>query len=311
MNAVEVRKLGKRYGATLALEDVSFSIGEGVVFGVLGANGCGKSTLLRLLATLERPSAGSIAIWGQDVATAPRTARRLVGYVPEVYQPLRGLTVGEHLEYLAACHALRGRERRAAVEAMLSLVDLESCRDRDVLELSRGQRQRLALASALVHDPALLLLDEPFAGLDAVAREEMVEVLKELRVMGKAVVLASHNVAEVARLCDAVGLLHRGRLLAVGSLGEVLGDGQQAERRVTVEVVSGGERAEALLRVIPEVQAISREGNLLRLDVQAEDEVLPHLLERLIAGGLRIRHFAAGSAQADVELARALQELAA
>ncbi len=311
MNAVEVRNLSKRYGGTMALENVSFTLTEGVVFGILGANGCGKSTLLRLLATLERPTTGSISIMGRDVAAVPRAVRRQIGFVPEVYLPQRGLTVGEHLTYLATCYALRGRERRAAVDTMLSLVDLEPCRERGVADLSRGQRQRLALASAMVHDPAVVILDEPLAGLDALAREEMLEVLKELRAMGKVVVLSSHNLAAVAPICDAIGLLHRGQLMAVGPLGEVLGRQGSPPRQVRVEIASGLERAQTLAQRMPEVRAFTLEGNTLILTLREDEAQLPRLLAGLIEAGVQIRQFAAGPPQADGALARALQELAA
>ena len=311
MNVIEVRNLTKRYGGTTALENVSFALTDGVVYGVLGTNGSGKSTLLRLLATLERPTSGSITVLGKEVDRAPRSVRREIGFVPEGFAIGRGFTVGEHLDYFATCYGLRKRERASAVDTMLQLVDLEGWRDRDAVELSRGQRQRLALATAMVHNPTALVMDEPLAGLDALGRSEMLEVLKELRTMGKVVILSGYNLAEIGHLCDAIGLLHQGRLVASGPMGEVLAVEAPAERQVRLEVARGLELARALLLTVPEAQDLVAEGSSLTFTLAGDDAVLPSVLHRLINAGVQIRRFTLDTPEADGALARTFQELAA
>jgi ABC-2 type transport system ATP-binding protein len=312
MNVLEILNLTKRYGASTAVDAVTLSLPEGSIYGVLGTNAAGKSTLLRLLATLETPTSGAFSVMGKAVRQDPRAVRRLIGFVPESFIVQRGLTVAEHLDLVAACQNLPQRERRPAVDSMLQLVDLEGQRDSEVERLSRGQRQRLALASSMLHDPRLLLLDEPLAGLDAVGRGEMLEVLKELRSMGKTVLLSTHAVADVEQLCDAVGLLHKGKLLASGSVAEVLGRTAEAPtgRRVTVAVGSGLERARRLLMATPEVQDIEVQGNLLAFTLEGEPAVI-NLLQRLFEVGVQVRRFSVDEAEMDGGLARTLQGLAA
>jgi ABC-2 type transport system ATP-binding protein len=311
MNAIEVRNLTKRYGGKAALEKVTFALMEGVVYGILGPNGSGKSTLLRLLATLERPTSGSIAVLGRDVAVATRGVRKEIGFVPEGFAVSRGFTVEEHLDFFATCHGLSKRERQAAVDTMLQLVDLEGWRDRDVEDLSRGQRQRLALASAMAHNPPVLIMDEPLAGLDALGRTEMLEVMKELRTMGKVVILSSHNLAEISPLCDAIGLLHRGRLVASGPISEVFSQDAQTERQVQLEVSAGLEQARTLLLTMPEVHDLDVQGSGLTFNLGGDDTLLPAVLERLLTSGVRIRRLTLDTPEAESALVRTFQELAA
>ena len=214
--------VSKRYGHTTAFDHVTLSVSSGTVYGLIGTNGAGKSTLMRVLATLERPTSGKLTILDLDAERASREIRRAVGYVPDDNTAFRGITVGEHLDFLAQCYGLSYRERLANVDTMLQLVELDRLRHVSTIDLSRGFRQRLSLASALVHDPQLLIMDEPLSGLDFAGREEMLEVLSELRRMGKTIVLASHAVEDVRRLCDAVGLLHKGVLVDSGTLDRVL-----------------------------------------------------------------------------------------
>lgn len=224
MTAIDVAGLSKCYDGTKALDNVSVALASGAIYGFLGPNGSGKSTLLRVLATLERPTAGQVHILGREITAAPQAIRRSLGFVPDEFAAQRGLSVGEHLDFLASCYGLRRRERLAAVDTMLQLVDLRAWRDKPATAISRGLRQRLALATALVHNPEVLLLDEPLAGVDEAGRTEMLEVLRELREMGKTIVLSSHALEDVSRLCDAVGILQKGRLMAFGTMSELFGE---------------------------------------------------------------------------------------
>lgn len=211
--ALAVDGLTKRYGDVVALDRVSLELPTGTLYGLSGPNGGGKSTLLRVLATLERPSAGTIRVFGRDPLAEPRAVRRLIGYAgPPVGTP--ELTVAEELESVARLAGLGRLEREESIGAMLQIVDLHDRRHRRIGELSRGDRKRLAVARALVHDPALLLLDGPFEGLDDQARAELGAVLAELSSLGKALVVAVDTVADLHGLAHEVGVLKDGRLVA-------------------------------------------------------------------------------------------------
>lgn len=309
MTAIEVSGLSKRYGAAKALDEVSLALAPGAVYGLLGPNGSGKSTLLRVLATLERPTAGRVLVLGQDVVSAPRAVRRSLGFVPDGFAPYRGLSVAEHLDFFADCYGLRRRERLAAVDTMLQLVDLELWRNKPASGLSRGLRQRLALATALVHNPEILLMDEPLAGVDAAGRSEMLEVLRELRAMGKTIVLSSHGLEDVSRLCDAVVLLQKGHLLAFGTMDEVFADEAPPERLIRVEVAAGFETARTILRQVTQARELAVEGGRLTFAFAGDSHTLPSVLERLVSAGVQISEFRMDGPAIEDTLARALREL--
>jgi ABC-2 type transport system ATP-binding protein len=209
--ALAVDGLTKRYGSVVALDDVSFALPPGTLYGLSGPNGGGKSTLLRVLATLERATSGSFRVFGHDPLAEPRAVRRLIGYAgPPVGTP--ELTVAEEMAAVARLGGLGRMERDESIAAMLQIVDLHHRRHRRVGELSRGDRKRLAVARALVHDPALLLLDGPFEGLDDRARAELRAVLAELADLGKTLVVAVDTLADLAGLAHEVGILTGGVL---------------------------------------------------------------------------------------------------
>ena len=215
--ALIVERLTKRYGGVVALDAVSLVVSAGSAYGLVGPNGGGKTTLLRVLAMLERPSAGSVRVLGLDPVANPSSVRRIVGYAgPPVGTP--ELTVGEEMAAAARLGGVGAIERDESIAAMLQIVDLYDRRHRRVAELSRGDRKRLAIARALVHDPALLLLDGPFEGLDGRAQGELRAVLAELSSLGKTLVVAAGTLAELAGLSHAVGVLDAGRLVASGSI---------------------------------------------------------------------------------------------
>jgi len=219
--ALVVEGLTKRYGAVAALDGVSFVLPPGTVYGLVGPNGSGKTTLLRILATLERPTAGAVRLAGLDPLASPGAVRRVVGYAgPPIGTP--ELTVGEEIAAAARLAGVGGLERGESIAAMLQIVDLYDRRHRRVAELSRGDRKRLAVARALVHDPTVLLLDGPFEGLDGRAQGELRAVLAELAALGKTLVVAASTLAELAGLAHAVGVLDAGRLVASGPIEELL-----------------------------------------------------------------------------------------
>lgn len=227
--AVEVRGLTKRYGSLVAVSDLDLSVPAGTVFGLIGPNGAGKSTTFLVLASLLAPTSGTVLVAGADPKANPRTVRARVGYMPDVMGVYDNLRVGEYLEFFAAAYRIPRSTWPELTGSLLELVDLQTKRDAMVDSLSRGMKQRLSLARALVHDPEILVLDEPASGLDPRARVDLRDLLRELADMGKTVVISSHILAELEEVCSEVAIMEAGRLLAVGtprSIGDQLGGGR-------------------------------------------------------------------------------------
>jgi ABC-2 type transport system ATP-binding protein len=263
--ALDARGLRKRFGSTVAVADFSLRVPPGAIYGLIGPNGAGKTTSLRMLATLLEPDGGEAWIGGSSISADQAGVRRKLGYMPDFFGVYPELKVGEYLDFYAACHGVPS-ERRAAVTAdLLQLVDLAHKRDDYVEGLSRGMQQRLGLARALVHDPAVLLLDEPASGLDPRARLELREIVRELGRMGKAIVVSSHILAELADLCTHIAIVDGGRMLAAGPVAEVTRR-LHGGRSVRVQVLGEGERLRDLLVNRPDVHAVQLEA----ADVAAE-----------------------------------------
>jgi ABC-2 type transport system ATP-binding protein len=218
---IAVENLHKAYGDRVALDEVTFTVPKGEIFGFVGPNGAGKTTTIRILATLSSADAGEATVGGIPVHEAPADVRNLIGYMPDFFGVYDRLTSAEYLEFYAACHGVPRRKRAAVARELLELVDLSDRRDAQVDTLSRGMKQRLGLARALVHDPAVLLLDEPASGLDPRARVEMKELIRELSRMGKTILISSHILPELEELCTWVGFIDGGRMAAAGPMAEV------------------------------------------------------------------------------------------
>ncbi len=254
---IETRKLTKYYGSLGALVDLDLHIATGDIFGFIGPNGAGKTTTMRILATLLEPTAGTARISGLDVRTQGRQVRRLVGYMPDFMGVYDDLKVFEYLEFFAAAFSVPRRERKAVIDGVLELTDLTVKRAAQVDSLSRGMQQRLQLARVLIHDPKVLVLDEPASGLDPRARIEIRELLRELKRMGKTIMISSHILSELEEMCDHVGIIEQGRLVFSGTLEEIrhrLGLGSKIRLRV------GGDpdRAVNLLSALPQIQAVQK-----------------------------------------------------
>jgi ABC-2 type transport system ATP-binding protein len=290
---IAVDGLSKRFGRRPALDNVAFAVPEGEIFGFLGPNGAGKTTTLRILATLMQPDAGRVTVGGRPVDRDPYGVRRVVGYMPDFFGVYDRLTAIEYLEFYAACHDVPARQRGRVAAELLELVDLSERSGDQVDTLSRGMKQRLCLARALVHGPQVLLLDEPASGLDPRARVEMRDLIRELRQMGKTILVSSHIVPEVEELCTWIGVIDRGRMVEVGPKAEVLGR-FRAGRRVRIELVGPdpGQLAAAQARVarrtgVREVTPI--EGGL---EVMVGDGFTDHLLLRsLVQAGFDVASF--------------------
>ncbi len=218
---VETRGLVKRYGDQLAVAGVDLVVGPGEIFGLVGPNGAGKTTMMKILATLLTQTAGEAYVTGIPVDADPNEVRRRIGYMPDFYGVYDDLKVWEYLDFFARCYGVPANRRATMIGELLEIVGLTEKRDAYVESMSRGMRQRLCLAHTLVHDPALLILDEPASGLDPRARVEMREILRELRAMGKTILVSSHILPELAEMCTGVGIIDRGRLLRSGSIGEI------------------------------------------------------------------------------------------
>ena len=213
---VRTEGLVKRYATTVAVAGVDLDVEEGEIFGLVGPNGAGKSTTFRILATLLQPSAGVAEIAGWSVTRNPDQVRRVLGFMPDVFGVYDDMKVWEYLDFFGRCYGLSAAQRRRTIGDLLELVDLADRRDDYVQTLSRGMEQRLCLAHALVHDPQVLLLDEPASGLDPRARVELRELLRELRSLGKTILISSHILPELEELCTSVAIVDRGRVLAKG-----------------------------------------------------------------------------------------------
>ncbi|MEP6680097.1 MAG: ABC transporter ATP-binding protein [Chloroflexota bacterium] len=218
---IETRGLVKRYDGQLAVAGIDLLIGPGEIYGLVGPNGAGKTTTMKILATLLPQTAGEAYVCGISVTDHPIEVRRRIGYMPDFYGVYDDLRVWEYLDFFARCYGVPGTRRAGMIGELLEIVGLTEKRDAYVETLSRGMRQRLCLAHTLVHDPAVLILDEPASGLDPRARVEMREILRELRSMGKTILVSSHILPELAEMCTGVGIIDRGRLLRSGSISEI------------------------------------------------------------------------------------------
>src|SRR5215211_6535770 len=244
---VEMRDLTHRYGSTLALDHLNVQIPEGAIFGFIGPNGAGKTTTMRILTTLLVPTSGDARVGGFSVLTAPRDVRRLVGFMPDFFGVYDNMKVWEYLDFFGHAYSIAAPRRAGLIEDLLELVDLDHKRDDFVMDLSRGMKQRLSLARTMIHDPKLLILDEPASGLDPRARIELRELLKELRSLGKTIMISSHILTELAEMCTHIAIIERGRLLAAGDVQTILRS-LQPHRTLELRVLDGAERAEELLR---------------------------------------------------------------
>ena len=296
-----------RGGRRAALQDLTLSVAEGASLGLVGPNGSGKSTLLRVLACLIRPTAGRALVCGFDTRLDPTAARRRVGYVPEQFGVYPRLSILQYLEFFARAHGVSQWERRNTVETMLRVVDLFDQRNEEAAALSRGSRRRLALARALLHNPPVLLLDDPLSGLDGRGRLELVEVLKEVRGMGITMLVSTHLLADLAQVCDSVAVLREGRLASVAPLSLALGRQSRGRQRLRLELVGHPDSVVGALREQPGVLDVTSADGGLSFVYEGDPDGLASLLGRLVESGAQVTQFGRGVEQMD-ELAVALAE---
>jgi ABC-2 type transport system ATP-binding protein len=284
---IETIDLTKKYGDFYALESLDLKLEKGDLFGFIGPNGAGKTTTIRILSTLLAPTWGEAYVCGYSIYTHPREIRRAIGYMPDIFGVYDDMRVIEYLEFFAAAYRIDGPARRSVAERSLELVDLAFKRDELVTSLSRGMTQRLGLARVLLHDPQVLLLDEPASGLDPRARIEMRGLLKRLQGLGKTILVSSHILPELADICNRVGIIEYGRLLACGNVQDLL---SQVRGRPVIRFRLSGppEQAARLLETSPEAAEVTvRDGEILVTLADGVDDPSP-LAARLIAEGHRL-----------------------
>jgi ABC-2 type transport system ATP-binding protein len=287
---VEVVNLKKYFGYTHAVDDVSFSFSSGQVVGFVGPNGAGKTTTMRILATLDEPTQGDALIDGVSVVEEPERARHLVGYVPDSLPTHRDMSVHEYLDFFARAYGLKGEKRERVIASIEEFTNLSGIREKMLIALSKGMKQRVSLARALLHDPPVLIMDEPAAGLDPRARIELRELLRVLSSQGKAILISSHILTELAEICHAAVIIEHGRILMAGFMSDLLMS-SVPRRTVLVRVM---ERQEELCRELlqmPLIENARLAGSEIAFEFNGTEENCCDLLAQLIQRGYRVLEF--------------------
>ncbi len=288
---IELSHFTKRYGDLLAVDDLCLKIEPGEMFGFIGPNGAGKSTTIRFLATLLKATKGDGVVNGFRVSRQPMDVRRSIGYMPDAFGVYDGMKVWEFLDFFAAAYQIKRSRRKQVITDVLELLDLTVKRNDYVNSLSRGMKQRLCLAKTLVHDPPVLILDEPASGLDPRARIEVKALLKELRNMGKTILISSHILSELADCCTSIGIIERGKLLMHGPIEEVY-HRIRRNRIVEIKFLEHMELGLQIIRSLPEAHDVKVAGRRATVELAAGDEQVAALMERLVAAGVRMQSFA-------------------
>lgn len=290
IQAVRITGLTRVYGSLVALGDLNLTVNQGDLFGFIGSNGAGKTTTLRILATFLAPSAGNAVVFGRDVVQEPDAVRHVVGYMPDFFGVYKDMEVTEYLDFFGACYRIPSAQRDKTVGEVLELVGLTEKRGTLIGALSRGMQQRLGLARVLIHDPKLLLLDEPASGLDPRARIEMMAVLQELQRMGKTIIISSHILSELQTLCNRVAIIEKGSLIYSGP---VQGAQQQVNASAVYWVKTRGDlnTAVAALKSVPEIAGVEIVEDLVKVTLASHDTDPSIVPETLVGQGLRLLEF--------------------
>lgn len=296
MSMIEFQNVSKTFARRKAVDSLNFKIESGEIFGLVGPNGAGKTTTMRMLVTLLQPDEGEILVGGYSVNKSPREVRRLIGFMPDAFGVYDDMTVNEYLEFFAACYQVSKSQRAALIKDLLELVDLSHRREDMVDTLSTGLKQRLGLARVLIHDPGILVLDEPASGLDPRARVEIRELLLEVARLGKTILFSSHILADVSELCTRVAIMEGGKLAAVGTLGQ-LSQKLVPHRQIKVAVLDKAEEAQAFLTMQENISAVRIQTDVnhnrtqFEVDFNGEDHDLQELLNRLVENKFPVVHF--------------------
>ncbi len=290
---IELRRLHRFFGRTKAVYDISFEVQRGQVFGYIGPNGAGKTTSMRILATLELPSFGDAFVDGFSVIDDPDRVRKRLGFMPDYFGIYPNVNVREYLDFFARAYGLRGAERTRALSYVMDFTELDKLALKPIGGLSKGMKQRLCLGRTMIHDPAVLVLDEPAAGLDPRARIQLREMIRRLAADGKTILISSHILTELAEMCDVVGIIEQGRMLAVGSVHDIQRGhtGLQSRAWVRVRVLGGGSGLVHWLSPRSDVHELAHDGEMVNFAHEGQDQAHAELLREMILAGFPIAAF--------------------
>lgn len=287
---LKIKNLYKRYGKFTALDGLDLEIEKGELFGFVGPNGAGKTTTMRIMAGLLKADSGSVVIDGVDAEKESGKIKEKIGYMPDFFGVYDNLKAMEYMEFYASIYGIEGLEARELCRNLMKLVNLEDKEDAYVDGLSRGMKQRLCLARSLVHNPELLILDEPASGLDPRARFEMKEILKNLSRMGKTIIISSHILPELAEMCTSIGIIEHGKMVVKGTVDEIM-NRMSASNPLMIRFASGKQEAVQLLKENPAVKSIAIQEDSVAVGFGGSSEEEAHLLAQLVSAGIGICHF--------------------
>ena len=298
---IKIQNVSKRYRNVDALKELSLEIPQGAIYGLIGPNGAGKTTLIRILAALLTPTSGEVWFDDEEIGRTPALIQRKVGYMPDFFGVYPDLTSTEYLEFYAGIHGIPRKQHASTINDMLELVDLSTKRDAQVETLSRGMKQRLCLARALVHDPDVLLLDEPASGLDPRARVELRELLKTLQGMGKTIIISSHILLELAEMCTDIAIIQGGRLVISGDV-EQISHRLDGSRQLEIRVLERQTEAAELLGKLSGISNVQHEnGELIQAEFTGDDKALHGILAELMKQDIPVVSFAPRSSGGRLE----------
>lgn len=287
---IRIENLTKKYGSFTAVNNLSLEIKEGEIFGFVGPNGAGKTTTLKMIATLLKPTSGSIYINDTEISKNIKEARSQIGYMPDFFGVYDNLKVNEYLEFYADIAELNKEEKKKMIGDLLDLVDLNNKIDSYVDQLSRGMKQRLCLARSLIHNPSFLLLDEPASGMDPRARVQMKDILRELRKMGKTILISSHILPELAELCTSIGIIENGEMVISGTVDEIM-EKVTGTHGLRIKVIDNIEKTLNLLMEEPLVSNIYENENIIEFNFDGGERESVNLIKKLVAQDIPIVSF--------------------
>ena len=287
---VNITNLKKDFGATRAVDDISFSFSSGQIIGFVGPNGAGKTTTMRILATLDEPTSGDAKIDDVSIVEMPEQARRLIGYVPDALPMHRDISVREYLDFFARAYGLMATQRRQVIDNIEEFTNLTDIQEKNLYALSKGMKQRVSLARSLIHDPPVLVMDEPAAGLDPRGRVELRELLRILSGQGKAILISSHILTELSEICDGAVIIEQGRIIAAGTLQEIVKP-EIEQHTILIRSLNRQDDLYRSLLLMPNVATVNQLGNEIEAKITGSEEVCGDLLENLIRDGYRIVEF--------------------
>lgn len=287
---IVLRRLHRFFGSTRAVEDISFEVRAGEVLGYIGPNGAGKTTSMRILATLELPTYGDALVDGFSVVNDPDRVRQQLGYMPDAFGTYPDVNCREYLDFFARAYGLKGIHRRQAMSRVMEFTALDRLAEKPISGLSKGMKQRLCLARALIHDPRVLILDEPAAGLDPRARIELRNMIRELAEQGKAILISSHILTELAEMCDRVAIIEQGRLVAVGTVAEIQ-NSVRPRSEVRLRVLGDSSPVLAFLQQHTGITQLQVDGQEFRLEQEGGEEAQAELLRELVLQRFRLVEF--------------------